>query len=450
MRFVGVVLPLLIIAPLAACYQYGELGNLGFTLGIADPLLEFESGDRVLVGTRLCAQLGFANFGIDEGHLVDPSNEHCFSETLTGPVQVDAEECWTLDEPGEVVWEWTPTQLDDCEPTYMGDRMVFDVAAPTGELRLGFDDWRLRVPIVFGVDPQGVVGLAPGRTLADLREDPGAERRVFAGQLDTPMLRLDDDLGRLFFADADVAYELIGEGAAAVEPYEPVDPEELSAETRKAGERPLTLDPDALARIRTTLPGGLVVESPELIAVPLTDASSLDLVVMLYDLGSPAFAYAEVRDEQDRVLHAAPIEWDVTEGALAVYPGNLAGEARSGEYAQLGAECLPPSETVPVERHAVLRARLGDLEDSVELTWIEQPVEPDDDDLPFEADEECMFADDEGDSADEGNDEVGEAGDDPGIEDDRGCACSSEPDRNATGPAWLALAALLFVRRRRD
>jgi MYXO-CTERM domain-containing protein len=442
-----------LIVPLSACYQFGELDNLGFILDVADPLFEFASGDRMLAGTHMCPELGFVNFGVDEGHLIDPSNVHCFSETLTGPAQFDAEHCLTLDTPGTVTWELTPTDLADCEPNYTGDRMVMEVVAASNDLRLGFDDWRVRAPFAYSEAdvPQTVVGLTPGRTLADLREDPNAARRVFAGQLDTPMLRLDDDLGQVYFADPDVVFEVIGEGATAVEPIPPVDPEEFSSESRYPGEQPLVLEPDAVARVRATLPGNLVFESPELIAVPASDAASLELLVMLVD-GGPVYAYAEVRDAQDRVLHGAPIEWGVVDGALGVAPGDLTSEVRTGEYALLDSGCEPPSETEPLERHAILRARVGALEDTVELTWIEEPEQPNDL-FPFEPGESCMFGGDDetGDGDTGGNDEIGEAGDeDPGV-DDGGCACSSEGNQPApTGPAWLALAALLFVRRRSD
>jgi hypothetical protein len=43
--------------PLGACAIRGELGNIGFDLGTVDPLYEFESGDRVLLGSRLCPEI---------------------------------------------------------------------------------------------------------------------------------------------------------------------------------------------------------------------------------------------------------------------------------------------------------------------------------------------------------------------------------------------------------
>lgn len=454
MRVSKIVITLALFGPSAGCYHMGELGNLGFELEIADTLYDFQSGDRVLVGSRICPGIGL---GIVDGdpYLLGEPDLVCFAESVTGPAQFDAARCWSLDTPGEVVWELTPG--DGCFPNYpefLGDRIRVDVAGPTGQPRLGFDDWRVRVPMVnsvFAGDgiPQMVIGLDPGRALADLREDPNAPRRVVAGQLDAPMLRLDDELGRLYFADADLVLAFVGAGATAVEPAPPSEPEGYVTEIRLAGERPLELAPDAIVRIEASLPGGLVLESPELIAVPSSAAASLDLVVMVGDDGAtPYQAYAEVRDGQDRVLHAAPIEWGVSEGALRVYPGDLGQSGRTGEFAEIGSGCEPPSASDPIERHAVLRARLGGLEDTVALTWIEPPEEPDVLDDPFVPDQACMFGDD---GTGDGDDEVGDdpGGDDPGV-DEGGCACSTERSTGPMSLTWLGLAGLLFVRRRRD
>jgi hypothetical protein len=95
-----------------------------------------------------------------------------------------------------------------------------------------------------------IVGLAPGRTLADLREDPSAPRLVVNGQLDAPMLRLDDELGRVWFEDLEL--EIVGEGAMAIEPG--VGSDGYTVGERFPGERPLMLSPTAVVRIRATLP----------------------------------------------------------------------------------------------------------------------------------------------------------------------------------------------------
>jgi MYXO-CTERM domain-containing protein len=415
---------IVLCVPLVACYHHrGELGNLGFELGIVDTLHEFESGDRVLVGTRLCPALAHAKVG-DEVQPLGSLDQQCFSEVVSGPAQFDTHHCWALDTLGEVIWEVIPTNVEGCDPEYQSDRIVVEVAAPSGAVQLGFDDWRLRFPLTVsrfeGISYE-VVGLESGQTHDDLREDPGSPRRVFEGQLDTPMLRLDDDLGRLYMGD--VAVELVGEGAR---PVGWPDPETPAGKIRLPGERPLVLEADAVARVRATLPGGLVLESRELIAVPPSEAASLDLVVML-QAGIPTYAHARVRDAEGRVLHAAPIEWSVAEGALRVLPGDLDNQARSGEFAVVGGGCEPPSESTFIERHAVLRARLGTLEDTVELTWAEPPVQPG---TPFQPDENCEFS--------------------PWWTGDQTSSCSVDADRSPMGVAGLALAALLFVRRRRS
>jgi hypothetical protein len=367
---------------LAACQQDSEFGHLGFELGISDALYEFESGDRILVGTHMCPYVKEWKNDLDE---------KCYSEHVTGPAVFDANFCWTLEAPGQVVWKFDPTFVEGCDPKFLGDRLAVDVTQPSKYLRLGFDDWRLRAPLMIGQlwgFPHEVVGLTPGQTLDDLREDPGSSRRVIAGQLDLPMLRLDDELGRVYFG-RDVEFEVVGQG---------VLPVPKSLEVEFPGERALVLQPQAVAIVRATFPGDLVLESPPLIAVPATDAASLDLVVMLGAGGIPNYAHARVRDAKGRVLHAAPIDWSVTEGALAVMRGDPDNEARTSEYMVIRGNCEPRSESEWVERHAVLRASFGALEDSVELNWKEPPVQSEGaTEKPFVPDPSCMFggADDE-------------------------------------------------------
>jgi MYXO-CTERM domain-containing protein len=419
-RVFAVLLGASLLAPLACSSVPGELGELGFRLDLADILSEYRSGDRVLVGTTICPKL-------DDGDEV----LSCMEEMISGPAQFDDDRCWSLDTPGEVTWTLSPN--GECE--HDGDSIRLQIVEPSASLRLGFDDWRERSPSAAWLVQDAtaeMIGLAPGRTLADLREDPSAPRLVINGQLDAPMLRLDDELGRVWFDELEL--EIVGEGAMEVDPEPNPEGKGLYGdgvhEFPLPGERPLLLSPSAVVRIRATLPSGEILESPELISVPPSTAASLDLMVTSASELQPMYAYAEVRDAQGRVLHGAPVEWSVDEGALAVQPGDLTTEARTQEYAVLGLGCEPPPSE-PTERHATLIARLGELEDRVEVTWTALPEEPDSFNDPFEPDENCMF---------------GDASEDPDVQ-DFGCACTS--DERAPASPGLLLLGLLAIRRRR-
>ena len=423
--------------PLTACAVPGEFGNLAFDLGTVDPLIEFESGDRVLLGSRICP--GVAEAAVDGGTEVFLGTQQddvraCFDESIVGPAQLDADGCLPFDAPGEVTWSLTPTGT--CE--YEGDQLRFTIVAPDPELRLGFDDWRARAPERIGTDAV-VVGLAPGRSLVDFREDPSAPRLVIANALDVPLMRLDDSGGRIYWSLSDVSLALVGEDVTAVEPHEDFD--QGIFEFQSPGELPLRMELDGVARVRATLPDGQVLESPELIGVSSVAAASLDLVAVVEtETGSPAYAFAELRDAQGRVLHGAVVEWSMEAGALSVTSGYLDNEVRTGEYAMLDTGCEPPSATT-IQHSAVLRARYGALEDTVELVWTEEAASPETLDYPFTPDEACLFADDSGENGETGGDELG-------ADLHEGCGCTGG-DRKAPGAWLLALIGLGLLRRRR-
>lgn len=430
--------PVLLLPALAACIEVsGELGNLRFELPLVDPLVEFESGDRLLVGSRVCPAItaglqADGTYRVFLGRTEEAAARACFAETVEGPAELDAEGCFSFDAPGEVTWTLTPT--GECE--WPDDRLRFDVVVASPELRLGFDDWRARAPMRYG-SAATVIGLAPGRSVDDLREDPAAPRLVAGNALDTPLLRLDDLDGRLFWTLPEVSLELVGDGVTSVEPIE--DDDAGIYEFQLLGELPLRLELGGVARVRATLPDGQLLESPELIGVSATTAASLDLVVLAdAETDLPIYAFAEARDSQGRVLHGAPIEWGMQEGALAVTPGDLETEVRTADHALLAANCEPPSPTI-VQRRAVLRARLGALEDTVELIWTEEAASPETLEFPFTPDQACLFGDDSGD---------GETGDEgPGAELGDGCGCTS---RGPTSPltSLLVLLGLGLLRRR--
>jgi MYXO-CTERM domain-containing protein len=413
------------------CSIPGENDQLGFELGLADVLYEFRSGDRVLLGTNTCVRVAMARNAEGEPIRISNAEEEalyvlsCMDESLSGPAEFDADRCLQLDEPGELVWSLTPQP--GCE--WQADSLRIAVTAASPSLRLGFDDWRARAPEI--LTTATLLGLAPGRTVDDLREDPSAPRLVAADQLDLPLLRLDDELGRVWTTALPLAP--LGEGATLITPVED------SLDYVQANELALVLDADAEVQVRATLPDGATLDSPPLVAVPTSSATSLDLVVLAdVDYG---YAFADVRDAEGRVIHAAPIEWSVVEGALRVIPGSISTDSRTAEYASISMSGCEPPPAQPTERRAVLRARLGELEDGVEVVWTAMPATPSIfDDLPFEPDPSCMFGDDVDDG---GNDEVGEAG----VDDGSGCACTSA--RDSSPLVSLPLLGLLALRRRR-
>ncbi|PRP98337.1 hypothetical protein [Enhygromyxa salina] len=332
-----------------ACHHEGEFGYLRFDLDpLVDPLVEFRSGDQILLGSMLCPQILMAgNEWIEDR----AKFRACFSETVTGFGQLDADGCLHFDGPGEVepklIWELTPTACGE-----RVERLRFAIADSDAHMRLGFDEWRLRT-LALVDDPRlglKVVGLAPGRDLEDLLEPPDTARRVFAGQVDVPLMRLSNPKGVIYWTAPELLLEGVGAG------IDTITPAADRGERLSPGELAVRLRPGAHGHVRATLPGGATLDSPPLIAVELSDAATLDLLVV------DAHLIADVRDANGHLLHAAPIEWSVVDGALAITPGSLSNHARTSEYASFETPCLPPPDQ-PQLRHATVRARLGDLED---------------------------------------------------------------------------------------
>jgi MYXO-CTERM domain-containing protein len=407
----------------SACYYEGEFGYLEFELDpIVDPLTEFESGDQVLGGSVICPKIVTA-----QGEWVDPRERMraCFAESLTGPYnRLDDDGCLHLDGPGEadgkVIWELTPRSCGD-----RVDRLRFAIVPGDPQLELDFDEWRLRA-ILLTQDPRlglETVGLAPGRDLEALLDPPGAARHVIADQIDVPLMRLRNAKGVVYWTAPEVELEVIGEGVEVVAPItahdEHIDPGELA----------VRLEPGASGHVRATLPNGEVLVSPPLVAVANSDAASLDL------LRIDGHLVADVRDTEGRQLHAAPVEWSVVEGALGIVPGDLSNHLRTREFATIEPRCQPPPEDGPELRHAIVRARVGDVEDTVMVEWTASPrSDPTGEWAPADS---CMFG----------------ATPDPPVE--QGCSCNSAPVHpmnpiSPAAPGLASLAVLALIRRRRS
>jgi MYXO-CTERM domain-containing protein len=408
--------PLVLIPLLAGCYHPGEADYLSFEFpNFGDFTAEFRSGDQLLLGTRLCPQIAEVHHDDGENQLLweDAQREEfraCFDEVVSGPAALDADGCLAFEGVGEVTWELTPNSCGD-----RAERMRFLMIEPSPDLQLGFDEWRLRwlQDPLFEAQP---IGLAPGRSIAELQESPSEPRRIVAGQIDVPVMRFDNANGRVYWMSEDVDLEVIGEGIellAADSTFEGSD----------GGDLPLRMNTGSSGRVRATLPGGEVYESPELIAVTASAAVSLDLIAV----AEYQYLFADVRDAEGHLIHAAPIEWSLDEGAMALIPGSLDNEGLTGEYASYWhGRCEEPPSTEPELRRAVVRARLGELEDTIEVEYLQ----PTSEDYAWGPSEECLYAD--------------PPEDDPGPD---GCACTT--DEHAPAAPLLAGVGLLALLRRR-
>lgn len=424
-----VVLPLTLVASVG-CYTQGDAGYLGFRLvGLEDPLVEFQSGDHVLAGSRVCPSTDVEW----EVELVDDPEAFraCFDESIAGPGAIEADGCLRLDGPGEVAWTLTP---DTCGSE--SETLRFDVVTPDEVVALVFDEWRLRWGRL-GNDEADlpITGLAPGRTLDDLLDDPTAARRFIAGEYDTPLMRLDGGDGWVWWSRDQVTLEVVGTGFETYEPEPPTEPEPGSeqdpVEFRQPGELLLTAPPGSVGQVLATLPDGTTRLSPDLIAVAPTEAASVDLVT------ADIYLYADVLDADGNRLHGAPVEWDVVEGALAINPGDLTDSLRTGDYATFAGGCLPPPEVDSEQRSAVVRARYLGFEDTIQVNYeVDPPGGWGSDE--WEPPAECLYAP---------GLEPGEQPD-PSVEE--GCACSTDAgDTPPIVPLVFGLGILLGVRRRR-
>ncbi|KIG19623.1 hypothetical protein DB30_00132 [Enhygromyxa salina] len=353
-----------------ACHHEGEFGYLKFDLDpLVDPLIELHSGDQILFGSRICPQIVMA-----ESEWIEDRAQFrgCFSETVTGPGWLDADGCLRFEGIGEVkskfIWALTPSACGE-----RAERLSFAIVDSTAHMQLGFDEWQLRALALaqdagFGLQ---VEGLPPGGEAADLLEPDDTARRVFANQIDVPLMRMSNAKGTVYWTAPEVKLRGIGAGIAT-----------LASEHLAPGELAVRLAPGASGHIRATLPSGDTLNSPPLIAATIHDAASLDL------LHVDTHLFADVRDAAGHRLHAAPIEWSVTEGALAITPGSLRNHARTREYASVDTRCQPPPDH-PQHRQAIVRAQLGELEDTVVVEWHATPRTPT---RPFVPNEDCSFA----------------------------------------------------------
>jgi hypothetical protein len=410
------LLSMLLLGLLAGCSHRGENDYLGFDFPqLSDTLNDFRSGDQLLLGTRLCPEITEHRAAESFVYLVDAERDElraCFDEAVDGPATLDADGCLAFTDVGEVSWELTPNSCGE-----QSERMRFTLVEPSPDLQLGIDEWRLRILQEPAFEAE-LIGLAPGRDMTELSEPSSEPRRVFEGQLDVPIMRFDNANGRVYWMASDVELELVGAG------LELADDEDDGTLEMLAGNAalPLRMSPGSSGHVRASLAGGEVYESPELIAVSLDTVASLDLVA------ADSYLFVDVRDAEGHLLHAAPIEWSVDEGALAIEPGTLTNGLLTPEYASFWhGNCEAPPTTGSELRHAIVRARLGELEDTIELEYMVE-AEPG---LTLGPDSDCLYAEAPA-------DEVTEIG----------CACTIH-ERAPAAPLLVSVGGLLALLRRR-
>lgn len=420
----------------SGCYHPGEADYLHFDLPeFGDLLAEFRSGDQLLIvgHGQLCPTIA-AEGGLL--HVLDDIESTevraCFDETVSGPGTLNSNGCLDFEGAGVVTWTLTPRRCGQ-QP----ERLRFNLVNPGPDLELGFDEWRLRWLQDHRADAEDqIIGLAPGRTFAELQESSSEQRRVVAGELDVPVMRFDNGVGRAFWLGDDVTFEVVGDGVQPV----PDPNDTFFQHLSNVGAVPVQMEAGSRARVRATLRGELVYESPELLAVTADTARSLDLIAV------DQYLFADVRDAEGRLLHAAPIDWSLDDGALVITHGSLANELLTPEFAYWdGASCEKPPSAAPEQRHAVVRARLGELEDTVEVTFL---VEPAVDDVSWSPDPACEYADDS--PADDGTGDEGPDADAP--DDADGCSCATQEQGSPTAPPLIASAVvglIALARRRR-
>jgi MYXO-CTERM domain-containing protein len=281
---------------------------------------------------------------------------------------------------------------------------------------LGPDRWS-----VIGVDPADVVGRWayhwPDSDILDYSLSPGP-RGVFPDVLGRPLDELRVVADEPFSAWPALVLPNSSEEIAVRWGYD--DQYELNLPAHYDHLRPPVSDG---WQLEGTLRAGESFESnvtilggsfplPLVHAVPVEAIASLELVPVYYpgdpqrEWGPPIGVVAITRDSEGRRVVGAPVEFELTQGRLAI------GAVQ--DTLSIVDTCRRAPES-PTARVATIVASLGELEASVDLEWIALPSEGE-----FDPPPECVGA----------------------------CACTSTNPREST-PGLLALFGLgLWLRRR--
>ncbi|WP_224196736.1 MYXO-CTERM sorting domain-containing protein [Nannocystis pusilla] len=365
------------------------------------------SGLRALLGSKVCFDAGIP--ASDDTWF--EGIEACYDMAIAGVPIADGD-CVILDQPSGVRIDYTPRAdcpFDEAEFELLPDRFRVEGVPVDGlraRLEWHMEHWAEHLAERLSSRPADLI---PGAD-EPLRLVPDVLVGFPINVIDAAGERVGWDLsqGRVLEAKG-------GDPARTLAPIE--DTDALWPVRVGAGEQStLTLEV-----------AGAVLPVATVVATPVEQAASLEIVAAVGD--EPFGARAIVRDGEGRVILGAPVEWSLVEGELALMPVD---DFTPPEYTIVADDCVPPP-TAAESRRAVLRARLGELSDELEIEWTAMPPEEVRDE-PFSPNPACQRG-------------TGPAGDD-GLG-DRGCNCASTAGAGGGSGAWLAALALMLGARRR-
>jgi hypothetical protein len=384
-----------------------------FRLGDGDFVpdrVSFASGDLVVAGARFCPEVDWT-VETEDGRSILPNAwsviDACFESSVEGPARW-AERCLTFEEEGDVTWhlERRPCDIDTRSPKHHVDDLVDDRfrlrVVPVEATAARLDDqafrWMRRwlspgprAPFPDPARPDEPLRVLEGRN-AWLRLD------LFEGASEQGVA-WDHALGRRVFSSPGSIFN---------------EYDSFTGVRLEAGE---VFDASIVL-------GGIERPAPSAIAVPASEAASLEITVGYRPRqddperwDAPWMARAITRDGSGRILHGAPVSWSLAGGGLLGRPGTDEDEV-GPEYFWFEGAC-PLEADSPPERSARLEARWDDLSASETIRWVHSPEHE-----PADPDEVCVDA-----------------------VFDRGCGCDTRPGPSAS---WTFLAVLLWMRRRRS
>ena len=431
------------------CGTESDQGQLVFSFDLnVDPFAELRSGGAVLEGTLLCLDnVEVADASSSSATGISLSSEwwsECVEITAEGPQSLDEDGCFVFDAgPGEVTINLREQTCSVESGPFLAGEFVDDslrvevVQAATVAARL--DPGSIERYLEAEAHP-GPAGEWP----VDWIPSADAPLQVIAGEIIALPVTLwqGEGSGSIVAWDTSDGALTVVHGADSGVYTAQWAPGEFEA-TLMVDET-VTVDLDRqghhweVGALRAVDIGAAA--SIELVAAytPLSDEELEDISAGAPRWGPPLGIRAVVRDADDRILRAAPVAWELVDGAMYLQDLQLRLEdaetetepedlplARHqaylipAEYLQVDASSCVAPEPAPVVRHATIMATVNGQEASLDLEWSELAREAGEE--PFVAPEPCTI---------EGE----------------GCGCRSSGD--APGALLLGLVALGLRRRR--